>query len=37
MEMASRYGEDPGEYEQLERVSFRIAPSHLYSYGATPG
>jgi PPOX class probable F420-dependent enzyme len=33
MTMARRYGEDPGEYEHLERVSFRIVPRRVFEYG----
>ena len=34
MTMARHYGEDPSDYEHLERVSFRIVPSRVFEYGA---
>jgi PPOX class probable F420-dependent enzyme len=33
MAMARRYGEDPAEYRDLERVSFRITPRRVFEYG----
>jgi PPOX class probable F420-dependent enzyme len=33
MTMAGRYGEDPEDYRNLERISFEIAPRRLYEYG----
>ena len=33
MAMASRYGEDPADYRELERVSFRILPHRVFEYG----
>jgi PPOX class probable F420-dependent enzyme len=33
MRMASRYGEDPDDYRNLERVSFLIRPVRLFEYG----
>jgi PPOX class probable F420-dependent enzyme len=33
MTMARRYGEDPAEYQHLERVSFRIIPDRVFEYG----
>src|SRR5262249_32744151 len=30
--IAVRYGEDPSEYEGLQRVSYRITPRHVYEY-----
>jgi PPOX class probable F420-dependent enzyme len=33
MAMARRYGEDPAEYEHLERVSFRVVPERVFEYG----
>ena len=37
MTMARRYGEDPSDYEHLERVSFRIVPSRVFEYGNGAG
>ena len=34
MTIAARYGEDPEEYRNLERVSFAIAPRRVYEFGA---
>jgi PPOX class probable F420-dependent enzyme len=34
MRIAARYGEDPEEYRNLERVSFAIAPRRVYEFGA---
>lgn len=33
MAMARRYGEDPADYQHLERVSFRILPRRVFEYG----
>jgi hypothetical protein len=33
MTMARRYGEDPADYQHLERVSFQIVPQRVYEYG----
>lgn len=33
MTMAQRYGEDPAEYEQLQRVSFEVVPHRVFEYG----
>jgi PPOX class probable F420-dependent enzyme len=33
MAMARRYGEDPADYENLERVSFQILPHRVFEYG----
>jgi PPOX class probable F420-dependent enzyme len=30
MDLARRYGEDPAEYEHLERVSFEIVPRRVF-------
>jgi PPOX class probable F420-dependent enzyme len=35
MSMARRYGEDPQEYSELERISLIIFPDHVFEYGAT--
>lgn len=32
MTMARRYGEDPDEYADQERVTFRIVPRRVYEY-----
>lgn len=32
MTMASRYGEDPADYRQQQRVSFRISPQRVFEY-----
>jgi PPOX class probable F420-dependent enzyme len=34
MTMARRYGEDPADYQHLQRVSFKIVPHHVFEYGA---
>ena len=31
--MARRYGEDPGDYEQRDRVSLLIRPKRVFEYG----
>jgi PPOX class probable F420-dependent enzyme len=31
--MATRYGEDPADYRDQQRVSFRIAPRRVFEYG----
>jgi PPOX class probable F420-dependent enzyme len=33
MRMAARYGEDPNDYRDLERVSFLIRPERVFEYG----
>ena len=33
MAMARRYGEDPADYQHLERASFRIVPHRVFEYG----
>ena len=33
MTIAARYGEDPEEYRNLERVSFEISPRRVYEFG----
>jgi PPOX class probable F420-dependent enzyme len=33
MTLATRYGEDPADYRDQERVSFRIAPRRVFEYG----
>jgi PPOX class probable F420-dependent enzyme len=33
MAMARRYGEDPGDYEQCDRVSLLIRPKRVFEYG----
>jgi PPOX class probable F420-dependent enzyme len=33
MRMASRYGEDPDDYRNLERVSFLIRPARVFEHG----
>ena len=37
MTMARRYGEDPSDYEHLERVSFLLIPSRAFEYGSDAG
>jgi PPOX class probable F420-dependent enzyme len=34
MTMARRYGEDPADYQHLQRVSVTIVPDHVVEYGA---
>jgi|SRR5579884_3424633 len=34
MEMARRYGEDPADYERLDRVSFKVVPTRVFEYAA---
>ena len=31
--LAERYGEDPGDYRDQERVTVRVTPRHVYEYG----
>jgi PPOX class probable F420-dependent enzyme len=33
MALARRYGEDPADYQDQQRVSFRIVPGRVYQYG----
>jgi ribosomal protein S18 acetylase RimI-like enzyme len=34
MTIARRYGEDPANYQHLQRASFKIVPHHVFEYGA---
>jgi PPOX class probable F420-dependent enzyme len=33
MAMARRYGEDPADYQDQDRVSFRLRPERVFEYG----